>query len=575
VWKSVDIPYGNTILVKTGSPVPRRTHALVSRPDDEKIMKLEKMKIRSLLSLGFGTVLVLMLVLAGLALSTMRSANDMTHALTREGMRKSSLLQEWKSIVEVNAARTIAAAKSSDADTEKFFLDAMAKSSERANELQKLVQEAVKDDADGKRLFEQIVASREAYRKARAEAFKQKKDGQLDAAARFFESDMVPKVNAYTASLEAMVAWQKRALAAQGEAIDTYVDGSSRMQLALSSAAVAAGLVSAWLIMRAITGPLQRALGIAQLVARGDLSSHIEADPCNETGQLMAALKDMRDSLRGIVSEVRRGTDTIAAASHQISGGNLELSARTEEQAGSLEETASSMEELTATVRQNADNAQQANALARAASGSAARGGETVGDVVRTMADISSASHKIGEIVGVIDGIAFQTNILALNAAVEAARAGEQGRGFAVVASEVRALAQRSATAAKEIKTLIADSAGKVEEGSKLVGQAGATMEEIVAGIAGVSAIMAEIAAASGEQSLGIEQINQAVTQMDQVTQENAALVEEAAAASDSLREQAQALSQLVATFRLDECDAQGGPAPARRMAQARPALAA
>jgi methyl-accepting chemotaxis protein len=538
-------------------------------------MKLEKMKIRSLLSIGFGMVLALMLVLAIEALSTMHTTKEMTHALTHEGIRKSALLQEWKAVIEVNAARTIAVAKSTDPATEQFFQDAIARSSERANALQKQVQEAVAHDAEGKRLFERIVASREAYRKARAEAFKQKKEGQLESAARFFETDMMPKVNDYVGNLEAMVAWQQRTLTAQGDAVDTYVDGSSRLQLAVSAAAVAAGLVFAWLIMRAVTGPLQRALGIAQTVARGDLSGPIEADPCNETGQLIAALKDMRDSLRGIVGEVRRGTDTIAAASHQISGGNLELSARTEEQASSLEETASSMEELTATVRQNADNAQQANALARTASGSAARGGETVGDVVRTMAEISSASQKIGEIVGVIDGIAFQTNILALNAAVEAARAGEQGRGFAVVASEVRALAQRSATAAKEIKGLIADSAGKVEEGGRLVSQAGATMQEIVAGIAGVSAIMTEIAAASGEQSLGIEQINQAVTQMDQVTQENAALVEEAAAASDSLREQAQALSQLVATFRLDERDAHGSAVAARRAPHVRPALAA
>ncbi|VXB59973.1 methyl-accepting chemotaxis protein [Massilia sp. 9I] len=538
-------------------------------------MKLEKMKIRSLLALGFGAVLALMLVLAGVAMSAMNRANEMTHALTHDGIRKSNLLQEWKSLIEVNAARTIAVAKATDPAAEKFFLDAISKSSERTSELQKLVQEATASDPEGKRLFESIVASREAYRAARAEAFRQKKEGQLESAARFFETDMLPKVNGYTANIEAMVAYQKRAVAVQGEAIDTQVANSRSLLLVLSAAAVVTGIAFAWLIMRAVSAPLQRALGIAQTVARGDLSARIEADACNETGQLMVALKDMRDSLRGIVSEVRGGTDTIASAAHQISGGNLELSSRTEEQASSLEETASAMEELTATVRQNADNAQQANALARTASGSAARGGETVGDVVRTMAEISSASQKIGEIVGVIDGIAFQTNILALNAAVEAARAGEQGRGFAVVASEVRALAQRSATAAKEIKTLIGDSAGKVDEGTRLVAQAGSTMEEIVAGIAGVSAIMAEIAAASDEQSLGIEQINQAVTQMDQVTQENAALVEEAAAASDALREQAQALSQLVATFRLDEREEAAAPTAPRRTTSMRPALAA
>ena len=540
-------------------------------------MKLETMKIRGLLALGFGAVLALMLVLVAVALSTTHTANEMTHQLTRDGLRKSNLLQEWKAVIEVNAARTIAVARADDPATEQFFLDAVNKSSERANQLQKEVQEAMAKDPEGQRLFERIVASREAYRKARAEAFRQKKEGQLESAARFFETEMMPKVSDYVGSLEAMVAYQKRAVASQGEAIDAYVDTSRTLQLALSAAAVATGLAFAVLITRAIARPLQGALDVARQVARGDLSGRIEADACNETGQLMAALKEMRDSLRGIVGEVRRGTDTIASASQQISGGNLELSARTEQQASSLEETAASMEELTSTVRQNADHAQQANALARAASTSAARGGETVGEVVQTMADISSASHKIGEIVGVIDGIAFQTNILALNAAVEAARAGEQGRGFAVVASEVRALAQRSATAAREIKLLIGGSAGKVEEGSRLVAQAGATMEEIVAGIAGVSTIMAEIAAASGEQSLGIEQVNQAVTQMDQVTQENAALVEEAAAASDALREQAHALSQLVSTFRLDEREAASAlPAQAQpRMTRARPALAA
>ena len=534
-------------------------------------MKLEKMKIRSLLALGFGAVLALMLVLAGIALSTMNTASRMTHDLTRDGIRRSNLLQEWKAVIEVNAARTIAVANSTDPATEKFFLDAVAKSSERANALQKQVEEAVKDDPEGKRLFERIVASREAYRKARAEAFKQKKEGEAESAARFFETEMMPKVNDYVASLEAMVAFQKRAVGAQGEAIDAYVDSSRTLQIALSAAAVATGLLFAWLIMRAVTTPLGRALHIAQTVARGDLSGHIEADPCNETGQLMAALKDMRDGLRGIVGDVRRGTDTIASAAHQISGGNLELSARTEQQASSLEETASSMEELTSTVRQNADNAQQANALAARASSSAARGGETVDAVVRTMLEISQSSQKIGEIVGVIDGIAFQTNILALNAAVEAARAGEQGRGFAVVANEVRNLAQRSAAAAKEIKALIAASSGDVEAGSKLVGEAGATMHEVLASVGRVTDIMADISAASAEQSSGIEQVNLAIGEMDESTQRNAALVEEASAAAQAMQDQAAQLARAVRAFRLDATAGNDAlPAPAKRPALTR-----
>jgi methyl-accepting chemotaxis protein len=255
----------------------------------------------------------------------------------------------------------------------------------------------------------------------------------------------------------------------------------------------------------------------------------------------------------GIVGEVRQGTDTIATASGQIAAGNMDLSSRTEEQASSLEETAASMEELTSTVKQNADNARQANQLAVSASSVAVRGGSVVNQVVGTMGSINASSRKIVDIIGVIDGIAFQTNILALNAAVEAARAGEQGRGFAVVAAEVRNLAQRSAAAAKEIKTLIGDSVEKVEEGSKQVAEAGKTMDEIVDSVKRVTDIMAEIQAASQEQTQGIEQINQAITQMDQVTQQNAALVEEAAAAAQSLQEQASGLSQVVSVFKLGQ----------------------
>jgi len=260
----------------------------------------------------------------------------------------------------------------------------------------------------------------------------------------------------------------------------------------------------------------------------------------------------MRDSLAQVVGQVRQGTDTIATASSQIAAGNMDLSSRTEQQASSLEETAASMEELTSTVKQNADNARQANQLAVSASGVAVKGGHVVAQVVNTMSAINTSSKKIVDIIGVIDGIAFQTNILALNAAVEAARAGEQGRGFAVVAAEVRNLAQRSAAAAKEIKTLIGDSVDKVEEGSKQVAEAGKTMDEIVGSVKRVTDIMAEITAASQEQTAGIEQINQAITQMDQVTQQNAALVEEAAAAAASLQEQASGLSQVVSVFKLD-----------------------
>jgi methyl-accepting chemotaxis protein len=312
------------------------------------------------------------------------------------------------------------------------------------------------------------------------------------------------------------------------------------------------GLSLALWIARIVSVPLVEALRVARTVAAGDLTSRIESTTRDETGQLMQALKDMNANLLNIVSKVRAGTDTIATASSQIASGNLDLSSRTEQQAGSLEETASSMEELTSAVKQNSENARQANQLAASASNVALKGGSVVSEVVDTMGSINESSKKIVDIISVIDGIAFQTNILALNAAVEAARAGEQGRGFAVVAAEVRNLAQRSASAAKEIKSLIGDSVEKVEAGSKLVNRAGSTMDEIVASVRHVTAIMSDIAAASTEQEAGIEQINRAVTEMDHVTQQNAALVEEAAAAADSLQEQAKTLAEIVAVFKLD-----------------------
>ena len=312
-----------------------------------------------------------------------------------------------------------------------------------------------------------------------------------------------------------------------------------------------AAFVGFWLV-RAITRPLNAAVQIADGIAAGNLTQRIEVTSKDETGRLLQALKHMNDSLTNIVSQVRTGTDSIATASGQIAAGNQDLSSRTEEQASSLEETASSMEELTSTVKQNADNARQANQLAASASEVAGKGGEVVAQVVETMGAINDSSKKIVDIIAVIDGIAFQTNILALNAAVEAARAGEQGRGFAVVASEVRSLAQRSAGAAKEIKALIDDSVEKVHTGAQLVNEAGATMEEIVESVKRVTDIMGEISAASAEQTAGIEQINQAVAQMDQVTQQNAALVEEAAAASEAMQVQAGQLSQAVSVFKLD-----------------------
>ncbi len=330
------------------------------------------------------------------------------------------------------------------------------------------------------------------------------------------------------------------------------------------------------LLVRSITRPLVRAVQLANTVASGDLTSKIEIKSTDETGLMMQALKDMNDSLYRIVGNVRTSVDTITTATKEIAAGNTDLSQRTEEQASALQETASSMEELTSTVKQNAENAKQANQLAKGASDIAVKGGDVVGRVVTTMGSINESSRKIVDIISVIEGIAFQTNILALNAAVEAARAGEQGRGFAVVASEVRSLAQRSAAAAKEIKALIGDSVGKVDVGTKLVDEAGKTMDEVVTAVKRVTDIMAEISAASIEQSSGIEQVNKAITQMDEVTQQNAAVVEQAAAAAESLEEEAQNLATSVSIFKLG--DVMGAAHPVKEVTPrheslARPAL--
>jgi methyl-accepting chemotaxis protein len=321
--------------------------------------------------------------------------------------------------------------------------------------------------------------------------------------------------------------------------------------VALGIVALVVGAACALWVTRSITRPINYALQVARTVASGDLTSQIKASTRDETGQLLHALHDMNESLSQIVGQVRHGTVAIASASGQIATGNMDLSARTESQASALEETASSMEELTSTVKANADNARQADHLANSASSVASRGGEVVSQVVTTMGSINESSRKVVDIIAVIDGIAFQTNILALNAAVEAARAGEQGRGFAVVASEVRNLAARSSSAAKEIKELISSSVEQVDAGARLVAQAGATMEEVVASVQRVTDIVADISLATREQTDGIEQMNTAIMQMDQTTQQNAALVEQAAAAASAMSDQASELERLVARFRL------------------------
>ncbi|MCP3021647.1 methyl-accepting chemotaxis protein [Cupriavidus basilensis] len=391
------------------------------------------------------------------------------------------------------------------------------------------------------------------------------KESNADAALKVAKKDLPELQRSMATAYEALQAFQYRT----GESNFNAAQARFQQVRVLCFLLIAFGLVVAALctttLQRAIVRPVEEALAVFERIAAGDLTSRITNVSRNEVGRMMQALVTMQDSLSNIVSQVRGGTDSIASATQQIATGNLDLSQRTEEQASSLEETAASMEELTSAVRQNSDNARQAGVLASDASQIALKGGDVVGRVVDTMNEINGSSRKVVEIIAVIEGIAFQTNILALNAAVEAARAGEQGRGFAVVAGEVRTLAQRSAAAAKEIEALISESGQRVESGTKLVAEAGQTMGEIVNAVKRVTDIMNEISAATQEQTSGIEQVNQAVTQMDQVTQQNAALVEEAAAAAGALEEQAQKLNGVVSVFRLSGSHVMAAQPPATR----------
>ena len=533
-------------------------------------MNLKNLKIGARMGLGFAIVLALMAFIAATGLMRLENVGDATEEMVAGPQVKERLVAQWASEVKANIVRTYAMVKASDGTSEAYFKKGIGEGSARIAPVQKKL-EAMLETPEEKKLYAQMGEVRKGVLEMVEQIGKLKTQMEWDAAARMADEQLSKRLEAYEASLVALGDQQRAQIEAAAAAIAQQHRAGRNSLIVLSLIALAVASLCAWRLTRSIVQPLNEAVKVAETVASGDLGSRIETDRKDETGQLLQALKGMNESLARVVGEVRTGTDTIATASGQIASGNQDLSSRTEEQASSLEETAASMEELTSTVKQNADNARQANQLAMSASQVAVKGGEVVGQVVHTMASINESSKKIVDIIGVIDGIAFQTNILALNAAVEAARAGEQGRGFAVVASEVRNLAQRSAAAAKEIKGLIDDSVGKVQTGSELVGEAGQTMEEIVSSVKRVTDIMGEITAASQEQTSGIEQINQAITQMDQVTQQNAALVEQAAAAAASLQEQAGSLVQAVSVFRLDR-SAQQPPAIARKAMAAAPA---
>ncbi|WP_295997306.1 methyl-accepting chemotaxis protein [Rugamonas sp.] len=525
-------------------------------------MNVNNIRIGKRLGSGFAVILGFAIVIGGIGIWRLEAVATATRAMMREPLAKERMISDWYNKVDVGIRRTMAIAKSSDPSLGPYFKEENMAAVRDSSVLQKKIEALLSDDAE-RSLFQQVGEQRKRFIASRDQIAKFKADGQGEEAQRLFDAEFVPSTTKLLDSMRQLLQMQRDTIDATAQAVDD-IDTSSRNLIAgLLALVIALGALAAWLLTVGITGPLQRAVGMARRVAEGDLSGTIDGCARDETGQLLQALHDMNTSLHTIVTQVRSGTETMATAAGEIASGNLDLSARTEQQAGALEETASTMEELTSTVKQNADNARQANQLAISASAVAEQGGAVVAQVIETMSSINASSRKIVDIISVIDGIAFQTNILALNAAVEAARAGEQGRGFAVVASEVRNLAQRSAAAAKEIKVLIDDSVDQVGAGAALVERAGATMGDVVSSVRRVTDIMAEISSASDEQRSGIEQVNEAITQMDGTTQQNAALVEEGAAAAQSMFDQVGNLNEVVSVFKLGNA----APAAARRPA--------
>jgi methyl-accepting chemotaxis protein len=513
-------------------------------------MNLSNFSISTRLRLGFGLLVALMVLMALLSGNRFFALKASTERMIGGDWLSAELAHKIDARARDNATLVLSLAITPDkAQRGKYYT--------RIDANRRVINEAMEQmtplmtDPEEKNLLAKITAHRKAYLASYLKVVDMIEADQRDDATKLINSETIPALEGMFDDIEQLVQRQRKDVSSAGEMIGQEITVALELIGVCAVLAVLIGVGFATLTGRAIVRPLAQAVHIARKVAQGDLTTHIDVTAKDETGQLLQALADMNQSLDKTVGNVRISSETIATASREIAAGNQDLSARTESQASSLEETASSMEELTSTVKQNADNARQANQLVISASSVASRGGQVVSEVVQTMSAIKDSSRKIVDIIGVIDGIAFQTNILALNAAVEAARAGEQGRGFAVVASEVRNLAQRSAAAAKEIKALIGDSVEKVDGGAKLVDEAGQTMELIVTSVKQVADIMSEITAASQEQSAGIEQVSDAITQMDEMTSQNAALVEQAAAAAHSMQEQAEVLSQAVSVFTL------------------------
>ena len=530
---------------------------------------LRSMRIGARLTLAFGVILLIVAASVAVGVWRLQELANSAQTLGTQDSEKLRLAEAWRLNIEMNWVRTQATLLDADAARIPVLAAQMTKTSANITTLSTRIRELAQSPEE-KAILADIDTRREAYRGPRADLIKRRTAGENVAA--LVESSLRPLAETYDQSIQRFEQRQREIYDASLAQTAAQASNGQAILVGCGMAAVLLGLLFAFLITRSITGPLHQAGAVARRIAEGDLTDDSQVHGRDEAADMLNALKTMQVQLGTVVADVRRNADGVATASAEIAQGNNDLSGRTEQQASALQQTAASMEQVSATVKQNADNARQANALAMNASSVAVRGGEVVARVVDTMKGIHQSSDKIADIIGVIDSIAFQTNILALNAAVEAARAGEQGRGFAVVASEVRSLAGRSAEAAREIKGLISASVDRVQQGTALVDEAGTTMEEVVSSIRRVNDIMGEISAASSEQSAGVAQVGQAIMQMDQTTQQNAALVEQSAAAADSLRTQAQQLVQAMAMFKLrGDTGLVAAPRPAPAAAPYRP----